>query len=163
MRIFYAVSMSHNKHYVKLIEGKKYGRNRNRNIFCRKNYGFALVFFMDAGYIMATPETMTPENRKEPPKMPNQKRPPKVTDKQKIENLLTFIHGLQDQLDEKTEIIRRQDDIIKRLERLTEEQRELIERQGETIYKRITAEPAPAPMIETARGRRTWQTRRRRP
>ena len=92
--------------------------------------------------------------------MPNKTKPPKVTDKQKIENLLNFIHGLQDQLDEKTEIIRRQDDIISRLERLTEEQRELIENQEQMIRRNHAA-----PMIEARdrQTRRTWQTRRRRP
>ena len=83
-----------------------------------------------------------------------------MTNQQKIENLLDCIHGLQAQLDEKAEVIRRQDDIISRLERLTEEQRELIERQECFISARRTA---PATIAEGGCTRRTWQTRRRNP
>lgn len=103
--------------------------------------------------------------------MPNKTKPQKVTDKQKIENLLNYIHGMQDKLDENERFIAKQNEII-------EGQRELIDAyrmkadgykdKFEALQMKIEANHAAAITTPqtTERGRHPrhlWQTRRRHP
>jgi hypothetical protein len=96
--------------------------------------------------------------------MPNKTKPQKVTDKQKIENLLDYIHAIQDKLDEKTSLIAKQTEIIEGQRYIIEGQRDIIDAQ------RLELEAKPAASITapqtTERGRHPrhlWQTRRRHP
>jgi len=92
--------------------------------------------------------------------MPNKTRPPKVTDKQKIENLLNHIHGMQDRLDEKDRVIAAQQEIITGYKDLVAEMEE------NARLKRALAPGAiyePQTRHRDGHARRLWQTRRRYP
>lgn len=110
--------------------------------------------------------------------MPNKTKPQKVTDKQKIENLLNYIHGMQDKLDKNERLIAKQTEIIEGQRHIIEGQRDIIDAyrmkadgykdKFEALQMKIETNPAAsitAPQT-TERGRHPrhlWQTRRRHP